>query len=397
MPSPLASHWLLDAEIAQLNHGSFGACPRVVLEAQTAHRERFEREPSRFILHEALPLLDASRSALAELVGCEGDDLAFVPNATTAANAVLRSYPFREGDEIIVTNHGYKACNNAARFVAERCGARVVVAEVPFPLAGANEVVESVLAVVTDRTRLAILDHVTSPTALVFPVDRLVSELEGRGVATFIDGAHAVGMLDLNLEKIGASWYTSNCHKWLCAPKGTAFLHTRRDRQETTRPTVISHGANTLLPDRSKYLCEFDWTGTSDITGWFCVPECIAFLEGLFPGGLPALQEHNRSLALEARTLLCEALSVAPPCPSQMIGSLVTLPLPPGGEIDDQTWPTPEMTLRDELWRKFGVQVPVFVWPEAPHRFLRVSTHAYNCTEDIERLATALRQLVVAC
>src|SRR5437899_8079142 len=217
MPSDLARFWTLDPAVAFLNHGSFGACPRTVLEAQQRLRERLERQPVRFFLRDFEPLLDDARSALAVFLGADPEGLVFVPNATTAVNAVLRSLALAPGDQLLVTHHAYNACRNALDFVAAAARAEVVVVPVPFPLASADAVVEAVLARATPRTRLALLDHVTSPTGLVLPIERVVRELAGRGVDTLVDGAHAPGMLPPDLGPPGAAYHAGHCHKWLGA------------------------------------------------------------------------------------------------------------------------------------------------------------------------------------
>jgi isopenicillin-N epimerase len=199
-------------------------------------------------------------------VGADADDLAFVPNATHGVATILRNLRFAPGDEIVATDHEYNAALNMARFAAARDGARLVVARIALPVAGPDDVVERVLAAVSPRTRLVLISHVTSPTALVLPVDRLVPALEGRGIAVLVDGAHGPGMLPLDLGSLGASFYTGNLHKWVCAPRGAAFLHVRRDRQGAIRPLAISHGANDPRPTRSTFRKEFDWTGTADPT-----------------------------------------------------------------------------------------------------------------------------------
>jgi isopenicillin-N epimerase len=326
----LAALWPLDRDVVFLNHGSFGACPTEVLRYQSALRGEMEAEPVRFLSREIDDRLAAARVVLAGFVGAHPDDLAFVVNATSGVNAVLRSRVFAAGDELLVTDHAYNACRNTLNFVAERAGARVVVVTMPFPVGSPGEVVDAVLARVTARTRLALLDHVTSPTGLILPIARLSAALRGRGVDVLVDGAHAPGMLPLDLAALGATYYTGNCHKWLCAPKGSAFLWTRRDRQLDVRPLTISHGANAVWPGRSRYRLEFDWTGTSDPTAWLAVPRAIEYLGGLLPGGWPALMARNHALALDARRLLCEALDTPPPCPDDMIGSLASLRLPDG-------------------------------------------------------------------
>ncbi|MDF5733113.1 MAG: aminotransferase class V-fold PLP-dependent enzyme, partial [Rhizonema sp. PD38] len=320
--------WLLDPTVIFLNHGSFGACPRAVLKAQQCLRTRLEEEPLRFFGREWEGLLDDARSKLAAFVGSNSEELVFVPNATTGVNSVLRSLSFLPDDEILTTNHEYNACRNALDFIASRTGVRVVVAKIPFPITSPQQVVEAVLEQVSSKTRLALLDHITSQTGLIFPIQRLVQELQKRGVDTLIDGAHALGMIPLNLRDIGATYYTSNCHKWLCAPKGAAFLYVRRDKQPEIRPLTISHGANSSRTDKTRFQLEFDWMGTDDPTAFMCVPEVIAFMDSLLPGGWAELMQRNHQLVLEARQRLCETLGVSLPCPDEMIGSMAVVPLP---------------------------------------------------------------------
>ncbi|BBD67478.1 isopenicillin-N epimerase [Nostoc commune NIES-4072] len=370
-----------------LNHGSFGACPKQVLEFQQRLRSQLEQEPLRFFGREWEPLLDDARGKLAAFVGADVQDLVFVPNATTGVNSVLRSLTFSPEDEILTTNHEYNACRNALDFVASRTGARVVVAKIPFPIDSPQQVVAAVIEQVSPKTRLALLDHVTSQTGLIFPIQELAKELQQRGVDTLVDGAHAPGMISLDLREIGAAYYTGNCHKWLCAPKGAAFLYVRRDKQSEIRPLTISHGTNSPRTDKSRFQLEFDWTGTDDPTAYMCVPQAIAFMGSLLPGGWTELRQQNHQLVLQGRQLLCETLEVQPPCPEEMIGSMAVVPMPTTLENRDF------MSIHDELFDKFGIQVQLIPWQEKPRLLLRISAQIYNTLEQYEYLAKVLKGL----
>lgn len=380
------SWWPIDPSITFLNHGSFGSCPKAVLEIQTRLRAELEAEPISFFLRELEDRLDAARAVLGAFVGADAEGIAFVSNATSGVNAVLRSLDFAPGDELLVTDHGYAACKNALDFVADRTGAKTVVARVPFPIDSPERVTEAILAAATPKTKLAMVDHITSPTGIVFPIAAIVRALAERGIDTIVDGAHAPGMVPLDVRAIGAAYYTGNCHKWVCAPKGAAFLWARPDRRAAVRPLTISHGATSQRTDRSRYLVEFDWTGTDDPTPALCVPEAIRFLESKVPGGWPAIMERNRALALEARRILCEALRVPLPSPDEMIGSLAAMPLPDGraplaGRMD----PLWEMLFRDHQ-----IEVPVMPWPAHPKRLLRISAALYNDVDQYRALAAAV-------
>lgn len=411
-PNRWAKFWSLDPTVTFLNHGAYGACPLPVLEAQQRLRSQLERQPLRFFMREFEALLDAARSQLAAFVGAQADELVFVPNATTGVNAVLKSLPFNPGDELLTTNQEYNACRNALDFVASRTGAKVVIATVPFPLESPNQVVEAVIERVSPKTRLALLDHVTSQTGLIFPIQQLGSELAARGVDTLVDGAHAPGMVPLNLQEMGVAYYTGNCHKWLCAPKGAGFLYVRRDRQSAIRPLTISHGANSPRTDKSRFQLEFDWMGTDDPTAYLCVPEAIRFLGSLLPGGWWELMENNRAKALFARQVLCEALGVSPPCPDEMVGSMAVVPLPQELSLDEETgrsllavpfdtqtsalakqrsreWPI----LQDVLFERFKIEVPIIPWSDPFNQILRVSAQLYNTPEQYHKLAQALIML----
>ncbi len=393
-PTSRPELWTLERDVTFLNHGSFGACPAEVLRHQAALRSEMEGEPVRFLSRELDDRLDAARDVLARFVGADPDDLAFVTNATSGVNAVLRSLTLAPNDELLTTDHAYNACRNTLEFVASRTGARVVVARAPFPVSSADEVVDAIMALVTPRTRLALVDHITSPTALILPVERLIESLGRRGIDVIVDGAHAPGMVPLDLRTLGAAYYSGNCHKWLCAPKGSAFLWVRNDRRDAVRPLTISHGANAVRPERSRFHLEFDWTGTSDPTAWLVVPKAIDYLGSLLPGGWPALMARNRGLALEARDLVCAAAGTAPPCPDAMVGSIASIVLPDGPSTEIG-WRRPD-ALQARLYESWRIEVPVMSWPTAPRRLLRISAQLYNSPDEYARLAVALAKELAA-
>jgi isopenicillin-N epimerase len=355
-----------------------------------------EREPIAFFVRDLEPALDAARAELGAFLHADPDDLAFVPNATTAFNTVIASLHLEPGDELLTIDHGYNAAKNALQHLAERDGGRVVVAPLPFPIREAREAVDAIMACVTPRTRVALIDHVTSPTALVLPIGEIVAALAEREVLTLVDGAHGPGMLDLDVPAVGAAWYVGNLHKWVYGPKGSAFLWAARDRQADLRPLVISHGANSPRTDRARFRLEFDWTGTDDPTAYLAVPAALRFGASLLPGGWPELRRRNHELAIAARDLVLRALDGAPAAPDAMIGSMATVPLPPslpaGGRVQGvDLYGDP---VHDALL-EHGLQTMITPWPQRPdggpwQRFLRISAAAHNDLDQMERLAAAL-------
>lgn len=375
----MREHWLLDDSVHFLNHGSFGATPRVVLEKQRELQTRMERNPLRFLDRELEPLLDETRAKLAPFLGAKPDGLVFVTNATSGVNAVVRSLDFASGDELLTTSHAYNACANVLRYVASRTGANVVVADVPFPVSSAREIHDAVMARVTPRTKLVLLDHITSPTALIFPIAELVKELESRGIPVVVDAAHAPGQVPMNLDAIGASFTTGNLHKWLCAPKGAAFLHVREDWRDRVYPTVISHGLNSKRTDRSRFQQQFDWCGTFDPSAILSVPTAMELLSSLL-GSWDALMKRNHDDALKVRERLLEIVPQPVP-PPELIGSMASIELP--GD---------PRALGERLTSEFNIEIPVFSFNG--RALLRVSMQRYVRESDIDALLNALRAIV---
>ena len=372
--------WLLDPNVTFLNHGSFGGVPRALLSAQRRLQQRMERNPTKFLLYELGATLRGAATRLADFVGGSGMDYVFVENATAGCNTVLCSLGFSRGDEILITDHCYPAVHNAAEFIASRTGARVTEAKVPFPLMDSAEIVAAVEKKLGSRTRLVILDHVTSPTAVVFPVHELTSLCHKAGAKVLIDGAHAPGMLGLNVPSIDADWYVGNCHKWLMAPKGSGFLWMSPVRRNEVHPLVISHYYKKSVVD------EFDWVGTRDPTPWLCVPAAIQLHQRM---GGPGLRERNSILARKAAVLLARAWKTAQGSASDLIGSMATVQLP----IREVSNSHHAHSLRTLLLTKHLIDVAIIAFNGI--LWARISAHAYNSLEDYERLADAVPKAIL--
>jgi isopenicillin-N epimerase len=370
--------WALDWSQLTVNHGAFGATPKVVMAAQAAWRDRMEAQPSVFMRSILPNALRTSATALAAFLNADGQDLTFVDNATTGCNAVLRSLDLKPGDDILLHGQAYGAVANTARYVAARAGARVVSAELQFPDADPSGFVGRFAACLTPQTRIAIIDHVTSPSALVLPVAEIARICREAGVPLLVDGAHGPGQIEVDLPAIDADWYVGNCHKWLAAPKGCAFLWARRDRQADLHPTTISHGFG------GGYLAEFDWTGTRDATAQLAIEAALAFHERL---GGQALRRRNIALAREAGALLAGHLgTTVGNAGHDAAMAMVRLPLQTGPFTKERA-----TALRGRLLDEFATDAPLHAHPSGI--WVRVSAHAYNEIGDYEKLAEICHKL----
>ena len=386
--SSYREHWQLNPAVTFLNHGSFGATPSVVLEAQRKLRDELESDPILFLApeRELEPKLDEVRELIAEIVNADSQDIAFVRNSTDGVNAVFRSFPFERDDEVIITNLGYNACNNAVRFSAERYGAKVRVAEIPFPIESPEQAVIAVEKVISPKTKLILVDHITSGTGLVLPVKQIIELARRHGTRIMIDGAHAPGMIDMDIKDLAPDYYTANHHKWLCGPKVSGMLWVAPQHQHEVRPSVISHGYNKTRPNRSRFLSEFDWCGTWDATTLLAVGPSIKFLSKLLPGGLSELMTHNQNLAIDARKILCDSLNVYPPAPQEMLGTLVTLPVPE--KIASHTMSAE--SFQNWLFENHKIEVPVNRNDQTNQLWFRISAQIYNHAAEYQKLADAI-------
>ena len=370
----IRGEWALDPDFLTVNHGSYGATPRIVLAAQDEWRRRMEAQPTRFFSRELPGALRDAAAALAGALSAEPDDVVFVPNATTGCNAVLRSMRLSASDEILHASHVYNAVRNTMVYVAERSGAKVVSAELPFPRPDKKTVLANIEKAITKNTRIAVIDHITSPSGLVLPIAEIVALCHAAGVPVLVDGAHGPGQVPLDLKTLDADWYVGNCHKWWSAPKGCGFLYARDDHRTELHPVTISHGYG------AGFTKEFDWTGTIDPTAYLALPAALDFFNQL---GGAALMERNRLLAAEAGALLASTLGTEVGARPEMAGAMALVRLP-----FDMS-PTREAVVPVRaILQAAGTDCPVHGLAGGP--WLRLSAYAYNEMADYKRLAELL-------
>ena len=387
--SDLAHHWSLEPDTVFLNHGSFGATPITVLEEQVRIRGLMERDPVRFFEREYSDLWDQSREVLAGMLNAELDGLTFVSNATQGVNTVLRSLDLKPGDEIIVPDHSYQACWNAVDYVTERSGAKTVVVKIPFRLEGPEQVIDLIMGAVTDRTVMALIDTITSPTGTRMPFEELTHRLQARGVDVLLDAAHGPGIVPLDLTRLAPTYCTGNCHKWICSPKGSAFLHIREDRKDSIHPLNISHGFSFEGTPQEKFEFEFAWPGTQDPTSWLSIPKAMSHMEGLVNGGWAEIMSRNRNLVLQGRDLICDVLETTPPVPDSMICAMSSVEIPTDEEVGPMSLDGDPF--HNRLLDEYSIQVPVMPWRHHGKKYIRISGQLYNHVDEYEYLAAALK------
>ena len=377
----LCDLFLLRPEVIFLNHGSFGACPEPVFRVYQSWQLELERQPVEFLARRFADLMRNARESLAAFVGADANELVYVPNATTGLNIVARSLPLQGGDEVLATDHEYGALDRTWRFLCAKRGARYIRQPVPLPVESAEQVVEAVWSGVTPRTRVLFISHITSPTAIIFPVAGLVKRAREAGLITIVDGAHTPGQIPLDLKTLGADFYSGNCHKWMCAPKGAAFLYARRDMQRWVEPLVVSWGWESEKPGPSRFVDEQEWQGTRDIAVYLSVPAAIQFMA---EHDWPHVQRKCHELVRYARERVGE-LTGLPPITldsPEWFAQMAALPIP-HCDLD---------TLKRRLYDEFRIELPTVEWNG--RHFVRISIQGYNTRADVDALVEALRILL---
>ncbi len=388
MSSNLARHFLLRDDVVFLNHGSFGACPRPVFETYQAWQLELERQPVAFLGRDLSERTRVPRVALSAFLGTTPENIVGLVNATEGLNIVAQSLDLKEGDEILTTDHEYSALEKTWAYVARRTGAKIVTVKVPMPFVSEEAFTETILAAITDRTRVLFLSHITSATALVFPIERPIAEARKRGIWTVIDGAHAPGHIPLNLDAMGVDFYSGNCHKWLMTPKGSAFLYVRPELQGMINPLVISHGwtADSKLPDakgafgNSPFIDELEMQGTRDPAAWLTVPAAIEFRK---QHDWTSVAADCRVLAQDTARRLQALTGLAPlSTPEFCAPQMVSMPIPD----------TDTLELSKALMARYSIEIPVFKWQD--HSIVRVSVQGYNSKAQMDILIEALTELL---
>lgn len=374
--SPWRDDWTLPSDVTYLNHGSFGPPPRAVQAARRQWQDRLDSQPMDFFVRHLEASWFDTRAKLGEFVGAALDNLVFAENATSAMNVVADSFPLKRGDEVVLTDHEYGAVLRIWQRAAAKTDASVRTVTLPNRFEASEQVVQAVFAEVTDRTRMLVVSHITSPTAITLPVSQICAEARRRSIAVCIDGPHAVAQLPLHLDTLGCDFYCASCHKWLCAPFGSGFLYVAPNRQSEIHPPVLSWGR---IPPTAleRWSDEFVWSGTRDPSAYLAIPAAIDYLSGV---GIDLFRERSRRLACYARQRILDLADGTPLVPNsaQWFCNMAHLPLPPGDAA----------TLQQALWNRDRIEVPIITWNE--RRWIRVSCHLYNTTKDIDRLVNAL-------
>jgi isopenicillin-N epimerase len=381
----LRSQFLLDPEVIFLNHGSFGATPKPVFKTYQQWQRRLEKQPVKFLDREIQRYFSTARQSLANYLKSDPLDLVYIPNATFGVNIIARSIDFQPGDQVLTSNHEYGACLNVWLFLSQKTGLEVIPVDIPLPLPSAEEIVEHFWEKVTTKTKLIFLSQITSPTAVRLPVKKICLKARESGILTLIDGAHAPGQIDLNLEELGADFYTGNCHKWMLAPKGSAFLVTRLECQGLIEPLVVSWGwgENCPYPSESRYLALLEFWGTKDPAAYFSLPAAIKFQE-----------KHNwEDVRQKCHQLLSKCLV--------RMENLTGLPSIYGGNKDNyQQMGVVELPpecqpkkLQEWLYKNYNIEIPVINWEG--RWLIRPSVQGYNSQEDLDLLVEAVGEYMI--
>ena len=372
----LKSLFMLDPDITYLNHGSFGACPKPIFESLLGWQRRLENEPVKHLAYDLYDNLENSREALSLYVNCHKDDIVFFPNPSTALNTVLRSLDLKEGDEVLTTNHEYGAMDRAWRFLSNKQGFLYVNHNITIPLISKDQFIDEFKKGITNNTKVIFISHITSPTALIFPVEDICRIAKERGIITIIDGAHAPAQIDLDISKLKPDFYTGACHKWMCSPKGVAFLYVSKHLQDIIEPLVISWGYEAERPSHSQFLDYLQWQGTNDLSSYLTIPDTINFLK---ENNWTEITKECHKLNLWAREKIIKELNLELLSNDLFVGQMSSFFYQLKNVFNDQR----------DFYDRYKIQIPFFSWNN--NTLLRISIQAYNSQNDVNQLIAALK------
>lgn len=375
----LKDQFFLDPDITFLNHGSFGACAKPVYENLLNWQMQMEWEPVHFFEETIFDALKKSRQILGKYINCPADDMVYFPNPTTAINAAARSLKLEPEDEVLSTNHIYGALDRTWKYICNKNEAKFVKADIPFPIQSKDEFLIRFFKAITSKTRVIFLSHITSMTAMIFPVEEVVEFARKNNILSIIDGAHVPGHIPLNIHTLNPDIYTGACHKWMCSPKGTSFLYVKKEMQENIHPLVVSWGWESENPNDSQFLDWHEWQGTRDMSAFLTIPTSVKFMDD---NDWPNVSRKCREMVIQTRNQLLNYLKISPPCPDDWLGQMASIPMPFNDAFE----------IKNVLLNKYHIQVPIFTWEGKV--YLRYSIQAYNSESDLEKLLSAIKELL---
>jgi isopenicillin-N epimerase len=371
--------FLLDPDITFLNHGSYGACSKPVFKEYQDWQQKLENQPVQFMTNQVYSAMEKSRESMSQFVGCDGEELVFFQNPTTAVTNVIYNLDLKPGDEVLMSNHEYGALVRAWKMWGEKTGVNIIQQDISMPVTTEENFIKNFWTGVTDQTKVIFLSHITSSTALIFPIEKIIKLAKEQNILTIIDGAHVPAHIPLNIHELGCDFYTGACHKWLCAPKGSSFLFVKKEHQDWVKPVVVSWGKDGDDPSPSEFIQNFQWQGTRDMSAFLTIPTAINF----YIKEIRPYQESCKKIIQDTYSEFPSVLNTEPiSAGREWLAQLVAHPLP-------KNIPS---NLKKRLWEEYQIEIPVFEW--SGQEFVRVSIQVYNTQKDVDLLMSALRSLI---
>ena len=371
--------FLLDPDITFLNHGSYGACSKPVFKEYQDWQQKLENQPVQFMTNQVYSAMEKSRESMSQFVECDEEELVFFQNPTTAVTNVIYNLDLKPGDEVLMSNHEYGALVRAWKMWGEKTGVNIIQQDISMPLTTKKNFIENFWTGVTDQTKVIFLSHITSSTALIFPIEKIIKLAKEQNILTIIDGAHVPAHIPLNIHELGCDFYTGACHKWLCAPKGSSFLFVKKEHQDWVKPVVVSWGKDGDDPSPSEFIQNFQWQGTRDMSAFLTIPTAINF----YIKEIRPYQESCKKIIQDTYSEFPSVLNTEPiSAGREWLAQLVAHPLP-------KNIPS---NLKKRLWEEYQIEIPVFEWNG--QEFVRVSIQVYNTQKDVDLLMSALRSLI---